>query len=197
MRAITRAGTAIGLNLLFRVPPVPCILATSLDAALLLLLPPSSVPRAEAATGGLVAAVLACFVVDLLLSRPPLAAVARGLVPSVCHESIFSAVSLLGANVMPHNFYLHSALVVGQGAVARRAVKRTGALGRAAMARLCRLTLVDIACALGLALLVNVAVFLVAASTFHAAGAPSPRHRNCRSYPLCSEPLIVTPSECR
>ena len=61
---------------------------------------------------------------------------------------------------MPHNFYLHSALVAGQ-------AKRRGA---AATQRLCDLNFVDIACALGLALCINVAVLLVAASTFHATG---------------------------
>jgi manganese transport protein len=70
-------------------------------------------------------------------------------------------VSLLGANIMPHNFYLHSALVAGQARPRKSA---------AATARLCDLNFIDIACALGLALCINVAVLLVAASTFHATG---------------------------
>jgi manganese transport protein len=104
-----------------------------------------------------VAAVLVCFIVDLFISRPPLRAVISGLVPSLHREGIYSAVSLLGANIMPHNFYLHSALVSGQG---RQGIAHT--------TRLCHLNLIDIACALGLALLINVAVLLVAAATFHA-----------------------------
>lgn len=156
-----RAGTAIGLNLLFKIPPVPCILLTGVDALVLLfIIPHAGVRRAEQWTAALVAAVLGCFIVDLFISRPPLAAVASGLIPSLHREGIYSAVSLLGANIMPHNFFLHSALVAGQA--------RHG--DQARTARLCHLNFVDIACALGLALLINVAVLLVAASTFHATG---------------------------
>jgi manganese transport protein len=154
------AGTAIGLNLLFGIPTVPCIMLTGVDAlAHLLILPQAGVRHAQQWTAFLVAAVLACFVVDLFISRPPFQAVLSGLLPSLHREGIYSAVSLLGANIMPHNFYLHSALV---SAHACRDRKHT--------ARLCYLNFVDISCALGLALLVNVAVFLVAASTFHASG---------------------------
>lgn len=158
------AGTAIGLNLLFKIPPLTCIFLTAFDTVfLLLLVPQNSVRHAELLTVGLVASVLACFVVDLFLSQPPLAAVIGGLWPTLRREGIYSAVSLLGANVMPHNFYLHSALVAGD---AKRDDVRT--------ARLCYLNFVDIACALGLALCVNVAVLLVAAATFFTAGAPPP-----------------------
>lgn len=55
----------------------------------------------------LVVAVLACFMVDLLLSAPPLGAVLGGLVPRLQRDSVYVAVCLLGANVMPHNFLLH------------------------------------------------------------------------------------------
>ena len=89
------AGTAIGLNLLFKIPPVTCILLTGLDAlVLLLVLPQAGVRRAEQWTAGLVAAVLACFIVDLLLSRPPLREVVSGLVPTLHREGIYSAVRI-------------------------------------------------------------------------------------------------------
>lgn len=67
---------------------------------------------------------------------------------------------LLGANVMPHNFYLHSALVTGQ------------AQGKASpsVSRLAFYNFLDIALALGVALTVNVAVLIVSAATFHSAG---------------------------
>jgi len=55
----------------------------------------------------LVVAVVACFMVDLLLSAPPLGAVLGGMVPSMTRDSVYVAVCLLGANVMPHNFLLH------------------------------------------------------------------------------------------
>lgn len=55
----------------------------------------------------MIAAVLLCIVVDLAICKPPLGAVLRGLVPSLDIDSAFTAVSVLGANIMPHNFYLH------------------------------------------------------------------------------------------
>lgn len=153
-------GTAIGLNLLFKIPPVTCIVLTALDAlALFLLFPQTALRQAEQWTAVLVFAVLACFVIDLFISKPPLRSVLSGLYPTLHRDDIYSAVSLLGANVMPHNFYLHSALVAGQSSHNDKVT-----------ARRCYLNSLDIACALGLALLVNVAVLLVAASTFHSAG---------------------------
>ena len=125
----------------------------------MLLVPQNGVRRAELFTVALVASVLACFVVDLFISQPRLTDVVRGLWPVLRRDSIYTAVSLLGANVMPHNFYLHSALVAGD---ARRGDARTAAL--------CRYNFLDIACALSIALFVNVAVLMVAAATFFSAG---------------------------
>eukprot|EP00892_Ulva_mutabilis_P003200 jgi/Ulvmu1/12881/UM098_0069.1 len=173
-------GTAIGLNLLFKIPPVTCILLTALDAlALFLLFPQTALRQAEQWTAVLVFSVLACFVIDLFISKPPIGSVLAGLSPTLHRDDIYSAVSLLGANVMPHNFYLHSALVAGQSS---RNDKVT--------ARRCYLNSLDIACALGLALLVNVAVLLVAASTFHSAGdlMDSLSSRACKSLNCCRMP---------
>ena len=151
---------------------------------LLLVLPQAGVRRAEQWTAALVAAVLGCFIVDLFISRPPLRAVVSGLTPTLHREGIYSAVSLLGANIMPHNFYLHSALVAGQA--------RRGAA--AATKRLCDLNFVDIACALGLALCINVAVLLVAASTFHATGVRVDTLQVCAlPYWLHDACSVVTP----
>ncbi|KAF8064691.1 nramp2 [Scenedesmus sp. PABB004] len=154
-------GTAIGLNLLLGWRMLPCILLTGLDALLLLLLVPrQGVRSSEQVTVGLLVMVLGCFAVDLVLSKPPLRAVLGGLVPRLSADSVYAAVCLLGANVMPHNFFLHSALVAGQ---ARGAASTS-------LRRLCLYNFLDIAAALGLALVVNVAVLLVAAATFHQAG---------------------------
>eukprot|EP00879_Flechtneria_rotunda_P013472 GHRR01014066.1.p1 GENE.GHRR01014066.1~~GHRR01014066.1.p1 ORF type:complete len:1200 (+),score=508.94 GHRR01014066.1:1255-4854(+) len=118
------------------------------------------VRTSEQLTVGLLVMVLVCFLVDLLLSKPPIRAVLGGMKPVLQRDSVYAAVCLLGANVMPHNFYLHSALVAGQ------------ARGKAShsLRQLCLYNFLDIAAALGLALLVNVAVLLVAAATFHQAG---------------------------
>jgi manganese transport protein len=69
--------------------------------------PHKAVKKSEQLTVGLLAVVVLCFMVDLVLSKPPIGAVVGGLVPRVPQGSIYIAVSLLGANVMPHNFYLH------------------------------------------------------------------------------------------
>jgi NRAMP (natural resistance-associated macrophage protein)-like metal ion transporter len=69
-------GTAVGLNLLFKLPLLPAILATSLDGLLLLLLVPRRAVRSsEALTVGLLAVVVLCFIIDLAVSRPQLAQV--------------------------------------------------------------------------------------------------------------------------
>eukprot|EP00210_Caulerpa_lentillifera_P003241 g3095.t1 len=101
--------------------------------------------------------VFLCFLVDVVLSSPSPTPVLKGLIPTFNRESIYTAVSLLGANVMPHNFYLHSALVKGrhQGNCSTRA--------------LCRLNFIDITLALGVALMINLAVLVVSASAFHSA----------------------------
>lgn len=77
------AGTAVGLNLLFKIDQVSCILLTSLDVlALFLLVPQTAVRQAEQWTAGLVFAVLGCFIIDLFISQPPFGAVISGLVRS-------------------------------------------------------------------------------------------------------------------
>ncbi|GIL44393.1 hypothetical protein Vafri_1861, partial [Volvox africanus] len=168
-------GTAIGLNLLFGWPLLPCIVMTSLDALLLLLLVPAQgVRKSEALIVGPLAIVVACFLVDLLVSRPPVRSVVSGLLPRLRRDSVYTAVSLLGANVMPHKFYLHSALVSGQAAKAAAAVGGAAAAARndyqGHIRALCLYNVLDIGAALGVALVVNVAVLLVSAATFHSAG---------------------------
>mmetsp|Transcript_24937 Transcript_24937/g.69548 ORF Transcript_24937/g.69548 Transcript_24937/m.69548 type:complete len:890 (-) Transcript_24937:66-2735(-) len=156
-------GTAVGLNLLFRLPLLQCILLSGLDSLLLVLLVPSlGLRKGELLTVGLILVVVCCFLCDLILSNPPIIQMVSGLWPRLSRDSLYTAVSLLGANVMPHNFYLHSALVSGQ----------ASQIGRAgcSVAQLCRYNQMDISVALGIALLVNVAVMCVAAATFHSAG---------------------------
>jgi Mn2+/Fe2+ NRAMP family transporter len=57
--------------------------------------------------------VVGCFMVDLILSKPPLPAVLGGLRPRLQRESVYAAVCLLGANVMPHNLFMHRCDDVG------------------------------------------------------------------------------------
>uniref|UniRef100_A0A061SL89 Manganese transport protein n=1 Tax=Tetraselmis sp. GSL018 TaxID=582737 RepID=A0A061SL89_9CHLO len=156
-------GTAVGLNLLFRLPLLQCILLSGLDSLLLLMMVPSlGLRRGELVTVGLILVVVCCFLWDLVLSKPPITEVLGGLWPRLSRDSLYTAVSLLGANVMPHNFYLHSALVSGQASQIGH--------GGCSVSDLCRYNLIDISAALGIALLVNVAVMLVAAAAFNSVG---------------------------
>lgn len=102
------SGTAIGLNMLFRLPVLPCIVLTSLDAVMVFFAVPRTGFRwSEVLTACLVGLVFLCFLVDVVLSAPPLGSVVQGMWPRLERDSLYTAVSLLGANVMPHNFYLH------------------------------------------------------------------------------------------
>ena len=154
------SGTAVGMNLLFGIPLLPCIVMTSLDFVVILFAVPKvgRVRLFELFTVCIVGIVFACFVVDVALTAPPPHLVLRGFLPTLDRHSIYTSVSLLGANVMPHNFYLHSALVKGRGS------------SNCSVKELCRLNLVDVTLALGVALAINLALLVVSASTFHSAG---------------------------
>lgn len=132
-------GTAVGINLLFRIPMLPGILLTSLDFMVILFIMPkvARVRSFEFLTVCIIGIVFLCFLVDVVLSSPPPSLVLKGLIPRFDRQSIYTAVSLLGANVMPHNFYLHSALVKGRHQ------------GNCSTQALCRMNFIDITLALG------------------------------------------------
>eukprot|EP01025_Chloroclados_australasicus_P029224 TRINITY_DN2913_c1_g1_i4.p1 TRINITY_DN2913_c1_g1~~TRINITY_DN2913_c1_g1_i4.p1 ORF type:complete len:912 (-),score=102.65 TRINITY_DN2913_c1_g1_i4:1496-4231(-) len=159
-------GTAIGLNLLFKWSVLPCILLTGLDGlVLMIVIPKLGVRKAELITVGLVCCVLICVMTDLFISNPPLNSLASGLIPRLPHDALTAAVSLLGANVMPHNFFLHSALVSG-----KRFQDRINYDNRSSVKSLCHYNMVDVSVALGVALVVNLAVLALAAATFNQRG---------------------------
>ena len=118
--------------------------------------------RLEAALTGLVAVVVLAFGLEVLRSRPPVAAVTRGLfVPQLAGSgSALLAVSIIGATVMPHVIYLHSALtqnrIVGANPGARR--------------KIFRYEMVDIVIAMGIAGVINMAMLAMAAAVFHDRG---------------------------
>src|SRR5262252_8084698 len=124
-------GAAIGLKLLFGVPLLWGVLITALDVLLLLALSRLGMRRMEAFIVVLVATIGVCFAIELLLSKPSIAAILSGFVPrdelgrptlfarsakgltvlGLDRESLYIAMGILGATVMPHNLYLHSSLV--------------------------------------------------------------------------------------
>jgi manganese transport protein len=153
-------GAAIGLNLLFHVPLLVGVLLTSLDTLLVLWLTRFGIRALEAFVLSLITIVAGCFLVEIVFARPDLGQMAGGLIPRLDDASLYVAIAILGATVMPHNLYLHSALVQ-----TRRIEPSVEARRHA-----CRYNLVDSVIALNGALLVNVAILVLAASTFFSRG---------------------------
>src|SRR5207247_1470848 len=121
-------GAAVGLNLLFGLPLLVAGVITGIAAFLILALQARGFRSLEAVIAGLVGAIVAAFAFEVLLARPDPAGVASGLlVPRFAGpDSIAVAAGILGATVMPHVIYLHSALtqrrIVGANAAERRRI---------------------------------------------------------------------------
>ncbi len=154
-------GSAIGLYLLFGLPVLWGVVLTAADVMLFLILQSYGIRKLEAFILSLVVLIAGCFALQMALSRPPAGAVLSGLVPGyLTGDALYIAIGIIGATVMPHNLYLHSALVQS------RAVERTPEGMRAAN----RYNLVDSCVALNGAFFVNAAILILAAATFHRAG---------------------------
>jgi manganese transport protein len=153
-------GAAIGLNLLFGIPLMVGVLITAADTLLILWFSRFGIRLIEALVLALVATIGVCFLIEIVLARPDFGAMARGLVPRISGESLYVAIGILGATVMPHNLYLHGALVQ------TRRIGRSAADKREA----CRFNLYDSVIALNGALLVNAAILVLSASTFFTRG---------------------------
>ena len=153
-------GSAVALNLLFGIPVVWGAAITALDVFLILLLQQYGARRLEAIIVVAVLTIAACFAVELWLVQPQWGEVAAGLTPRLDDASLYIAIGILGATVMPHNLYLHSSIV------------KTRAVGPAAVEqrRALRYYLVDTALALNFAFLINAAILIVAAGVFHREG---------------------------
>ena len=149
-------GAAIALNLLFHVPLLIGVLLTASDTLLILWFQGLGMRYIEAFILALIAVMAACFCIEILLARPVASQVLWGVIPHLNNKSLYVAIGMLGATVMPHNLYLHSALVQ------TRQIGHTDASKRAA----CRYNLVDSVVALNAALLVNAAILIMAAAVF-------------------------------
>jgi manganese transport protein len=153
-------GTAIGINLLFGIPVFWGVVIAGFDTFLLLAIQNLGVRKFEAFVISLVAIVGTCFLVELFLSKPDLTAIAGGMRPHLPEGALYVAIGIIGATVMPHNLYLHSALVQ------TRAFEHTPEGKRSAA----KFNLIDSAVALNAALFVNAAILILAASTFYKNG---------------------------
>jgi manganese transport protein len=157
-------GTAIGLNLLFGIPLEIGVLITALDVFLILYLQTLGFRYLEAVIIGLLGVIAACFAVQIALADPDWGAVIRGFAPTAAivtnPEMLYLALGILGATVMPHNLYLHSAIVQ------TRAYGWSVPEKREAL----RFATIDSTIALMFALVINAAILILAAAAFHKAG---------------------------
>jgi manganese transport protein len=154
-------GAAIGLNLLFRMPLIVAGLFTAVVAFGVLGLQNRGYRRFEVAIAALLGLVLLGFAYDLIVVHVSGAGIAAGLVPNLGDStSLLLAVGIVGATVMPHVVYLHSALTKGRVSCRDDAERR----------QLLRFQQLDVVSALGLAGLVNLAMLFVAAALFRHAG---------------------------
>ncbi len=155
-------GAAIGFQLLFHIPLIWGGLLTALVTFIILGLQRYGFRPMEAVITALVGVIALCYVIETLLDRPAWGDIAyHAVVPQLAGtESILLASGILGATVMPHVIYLHSALTQG------RIVTRSPQL----LKKLLRFEMIDVIIAMGLAGLVNAAMLIMAASTFFRAG---------------------------
>jgi manganese transport protein len=151
-------GAAIGLNLLFGVPLLPAGLITGVIAFAILELQTHGFRRFELAVSALLGIIFAGFLYETLRIGPSVHGSLHGLLPGLHGAtSLYLAVGIIGATVMPHVIYLHSALTNGRMPV-RNDRERS---------RVLRFERLDVVIALGLAGLVNMAMLAVAAKLFH------------------------------
>ncbi|MFD2594895.1 Nramp family divalent metal transporter [Sphingobacterium griseoflavum] len=154
-------GMAIGLNLLFGIDILWGVLISFVDTFLLLYLQRLGMRKLELLIVGLITLIGICFFVEMFFARPQLDEVMQGFIPSLPnHAALYIAIGIIGATVMPHNLYLHSALVQ-----TRKIERSTSAIRRAI-----KYNFLDSAIALQLAFFVNAAILILAASVFHKNG---------------------------
>jgi manganese transport protein len=151
-------GAALGLNLLFQVPLVPAGIITGVIAFAILELQRQGYRRFELAITGLLGIIFLGFIYEALKIGPSASASASGFIPHLSGtQSLYLAVGIIGATVMPHAIYLHSALTQGRMPV-RNDDERS---------RVLKFERLDVMIALGLAGIINLAMLAVAAALFH------------------------------
>ncbi len=157
-------GTAIALNLLFRIPLVWGVCLTSLDVLVVLWLAHRGFRWLEILVVALILIIGACFGLEIVFSHPAIGELVAGFLPSVeivrRPEMLYVAIGILGATVMPHNLYLHSSIVQ------TRKYEQTAAGKVEAI----KFATIDSTVALMFALFINAAILIVSAATFHARG---------------------------
>ncbi len=150
-------GMAIGIELLTGLPLLYAVLITVFDTFLFLLLQRLGIRKMEAFIVCLIGVIGISFLIEIILAKPALGQVVTGFIPKIQgDEALYIAIGIIGATVMPHNLYLHSALVQ------TRKFRRDDR----GIKRALRLNLLDSTIALNLAFFVNAAILVLAASVF-------------------------------
>ncbi|MBM3442647.1 MAG: Mn(2+) uptake NRAMP transporter MntH [Bacteroidetes bacterium] len=154
-------GMAIGIQLLTGLPLIWGVLITILDTFVFLWLQRLGMRKLEAFIIALVAIIGISFLIEILLAQPSLGEVAKGFIPSLPNEdALYITIGIIGATVMPHNLYLHSALVQ------TRKIRQD----ESGIRRALRLNFIDSAVALNLAFFVNAAILVLAGKVFYESG---------------------------
>jgi manganese transport protein len=154
-------GMAIGLNLLFKLPMLWGVVLTILDSFVLLFLMNKGIRKMEAFIIALISIIGLAFILEMLIVKPDGAEVIQGFVPSFLeNKSLYIAIGIIGATVMPHNLYLHSSLVQS----------RKFSREKEGIKQALKFNFIDSAIALNLAFFVNAAILILAAAAFHKQG---------------------------
>ncbi len=150
-------GLAIGLNLLFGMPLLTGVSIAVLDCILLLLILNLGIRKMEAFIISMVFIMGASFFVEIFLAKPDIPSMMQGFIPSLPNDTaLYLAIGIIGATVMPHNLYLHSALVQTRKFEPTLKGKK----------RAIRFNILDSVIALNLAFFVNASILILAASVF-------------------------------
>ena len=157
-------GSAIALNLLFKLPVVWGVIITSFDVIAVMHLQTKGFRYIEALVITLIATIGVCFAIEIILSRPEMGGMARGMMPDmkILRDTgmLYAAIGILGATVMPHNLYLHSSIVQTRKYEQNPEGKQEAV----------KFAVLDSTIALMLAFLINAAILVLAAATFYRHG---------------------------
>jgi manganese transport protein len=154
-------GMAIGIQLLTGLPLIWGVSITVLDTFLLLYLQRKGMRKMEAFIIALVAVIAGSFLIEIIMAKPNFSELATGFIPSLPNnQALYLAIGIIGATVMPHNLYLHSALVQ----------TRKISSDEKSIKQALKFNNIDSAIALNAAFFVNAAILVLAASVFFKSG---------------------------
>jgi len=150
-------GMAIGLNLLFHLPLIWGVSLTITDTVLMLFLMNKGMRKLEAFIISMIFIIGLSFLIEMFIVKPDIVEIAKGFIPSsLTGSSLYLAIGIIGATVMPHNLYLHSSLVQ------TRKINHSDEGIRSAI----KFNIWDTVIALNLAFVVNAAILILAAGAF-------------------------------